>query len=68
MEDNWQLVYTTDKSFEAEMVRGLLESANLEPIVINRQDSSYMFGDIDVYVHPSQADQALKIINQTENE
>lgn len=68
MEDNWQLVYSTGKAFDAEIVRGLLENAGLEPIVMNKQDSSYMFGEIEVYVHPNQYEQAIKIINPSDNE
>lgn len=68
MENNWQLVYSTNKAFEAEMVRGLLESEGLEPIVLNKQDSSYMFGEIEVYVHPDQKEQAINIIKSSKNE
>lgn len=68
MEDNWQLVYSTTKSFEAEMVRGLLMNAGLEPIVMNRQDSMYMFGEIEVFVHPDQYEQAINIIKSSSNE
>ena len=68
MEDNWQLVYSTGTPYEAEMVRGLLENAGLEPIVMNKQDSSYMFGEIEVYVHPNQYEQAINIINSSNNE
>lgn len=68
MEKDWKLVYSTSKSYEAEMVRSLLESTSIGAVVINKQDSSYMFGDIEIYVHPDQYDQALNIINNTENE
>lgn len=68
MGKNWELVYSTSKPYEAEMVRSLLESTNIGAVVINKQDSSYMFGDIEVYVHPDQYDQALNIINNTEDE
>jgi hypothetical protein len=68
MGEDWQLVYSTGQSYEAEMVRGLLETAGLEPVVMNKQDSSYLFGDIEVYVAPAQAEQALSIIKNIENE
>ena len=68
MEKEWQLVYTAKKVYEAEMVRGLLESAGLEPIIINKQDSSYLFGDVEVYVSPQEADKATEIIKTIENE
>ena len=51
-----------------EMVRGLLETAGLEPVVMNTQDSSYLFGDVHVYVSPEQVEQAETIIKSIDNE
>ena len=68
MDKDWRLVYSTDKSYEAEMIRGFLESAGLAPIVLNRRDSSFLLGDIDIYVSPEQEEQALSIIKNTDNE
>ncbi len=68
MEKDWQIVFSTKKAYEAEMVRGLLETAGLEPVVMNAQDSSYLFGDVEVYVSPEQAEQAEAIIKSIDNE
>ncbi|MBQ4230819.1 MAG: DUF2007 domain-containing protein, partial [Salinivirgaceae bacterium] len=54
MEKDWQLVYSAKSVVEAEMRRAILESAGLEPIVMNKQDSSYLFGDVEVYVSNEQ--------------
>lgn len=68
MNKDWRLVFSTDKSYEAEMIRAFLESAGLEPVVMNKRDSSFLFGDIDVYVSPEQEEQALSIIKDIDNE
>lgn len=68
MENDWVSVYCTNKPYEAELVKGLLENVDIEPIVMNKQDSSYMFGEIEIFVHPQQAEQALNIINSHNNE
>lgn len=68
MDKDWRLVYSTDKVYEAEMIRGFLESAGLDSIVLNRRDSSFLLGDIDIYVSPEQEEQALSIIKNTGNE
>lgn len=68
MEKDWQIVFSTKKAYEAEMVHGLLETAGLEPVVMNAQDSSYLFGDVEVYVSPEQAEQAEAIIKSIDNE
>lgn len=68
MEKDWQLIYSTGQSYEAEMIRGLLESAGIESIVLNKQDSSYLFGDIEVYVSPEQVERAEVVIKSVDNE
>ena len=68
MDKDWRLVFSTDKSYEAEMIRSFLESAGIVPFVMNRRDSSFLFGDVDVYVSPEQEEQALAIIKNIDNE
>ena len=50
MEQDWQLVYSAKSAIDAEMVRGMLENNGIEAVVMNKQDSSYLFGDVEVYV------------------
>lgn len=68
MEKDWQLVYSAKSVIDAEMKRGILESAGLEPIVMNKQDSSYLFGDVEVYVSKEQFDRAVEILKNADNE
>ena len=67
MED-WISIFSTNKSFEAELMRGKLENAGIETVLMNKQDSSYLFGEIDIYVHKEESQQALNIINSHEDE
>ena len=67
MED-LRLVYSSDKSYEVEMIRAFLESAGIKTTVLNKRDSSFLFGDIEVYVSPEQEKQALTIIKDIDNE
>jgi Putative prokaryotic signal transducing protein len=49
--ENWCLLLRTDKYMDAEILRGLLEENQIPVVVVNKQDSSYVFlGDIEVYV------------------
>ena len=68
MEQDWKLVYSAKSVYDTEMMRGMLESAGIEPVVMNKQDSSYSFGDVEVYVSPEQAEQAETIIKSNDNE
>ena len=49
--ENWYLLLRTDKYIDAEILRGLLEDNQIPVVLVNKQDSSYIFlGDIEVYV------------------
>ena len=39
MED-WISIYSTNSTFEAELMRGKLENAGVEAVLMNKQDSS----------------------------
>ena len=48
--DNWEVIYTTNQLYEAEMVRNIMEDHEIECVLMNKQDSTYRFGDIEVWV------------------
>ena len=50
MEKDWVHVYSTDKLFQAEILKQVLADHNIEAVIINKKDSSYKFGEIEVYV------------------
>jgi len=50
MEKDWHTIYSSNKPHNIELVKGLLSDYNIESVEINKQDSSYLFGDIDLYV------------------
>jgi hypothetical protein len=48
---NWFLLLRTDKYVDAEILRGMLEENQIPVMVVNKQDSSYIFlGELEVYV------------------
>lgn len=47
----WICVFKTNRRFEAEAVKGNLESENIPCIMLNKQDSTYMaFGYVELHV------------------
>ena len=68
MENDWQQVYSAKSAIDAEMVRGMLENVGIDAVVMNKQDSSYLFGDVEVYVSKEQAEKAADIIKNVDNE
>lgn len=63
--NNWQRVFSSKWIHKAEIVKAVLEEHGLNPVIINKQDSSYKFGFVEVYV---KSDEALKALNIIENE
>lgn len=60
----WFKLYSTKNYVEASIVKGKLEENNIQAVILNRQDSSYLaFGDIEVYVPLYLKDIALHLLN-----
>jgi hypothetical protein len=69
MEPDWQVIFTTDSPFEAELVRGMLQEHQIESVIINQRDSSYgVFGDVSLYVHKDHAEEASRLLNENPKE
>lgn len=50
MEKDWALIYSIGQLYQAEMVKDILEDNGIEVVLLNKQDSFYLFGDIEIYV------------------
>jgi len=62
---NWTLVFTTNKLFQAEIIKQILENNGIETVIMNKQDSSYFtFGDVEVYVLAGSEMVAKKLIEE----
>jgi hypothetical protein len=67
MEKDWVVVYTTNKIYQAELFRELLGDHDIDSIVINKQDSSYKFGTIEIYVMRNNLLKAKMLVKEFEN-
>jgi hypothetical protein len=74
MEDNqkmrWEKIFSTNTEYQAEILKALLEEENIECVIINKKDSSYLtFGEIELYVKPDDILKAKRIATKlNENE
>ncbi len=57
MEENWQKVYSSSFEHKIEITQAVLEAEGIKSVIINKKDSFYLFGELELYVH---ADQVLK--------
>ncbi len=66
--EGWTLVYTSNKMHEVNFVIGILEENGITAVMVNKQDSFYLFGDIEVYVPVEHAFNATQLINKIKSE
>jgi|TARA_B110000116_G_C16510474_1_gene435367 hypothetical protein len=60
---------STDNPNKAEITKQMLEENNINVVLLNKQDSSYlMFGCIELYVDKEQLSKATDLIKYTEDE
>lgn len=65
MEKDWVKVFSSNISFESEIIKGMLLENEIEAVVVNRQDSSFVQmlpGMDEVYVHNSNEAKAKELI------
>ena len=61
--NGWYKLYITRNYTEASIIQGMLEENNIEVVVMNKLDSSYLnFGDIELYVPPHFKDIAKDLL------
>lgn len=67
MEKDWIKIYTSTDFFKVSIVKSVLADHLIEAIQINKKDSSYLnFGEIELYIHSNQFDEAIEIIIKNE--
>ncbi|MGW8122721.1 putative signal transducing protein [Roseivirga echinicomitans] len=59
---NWNSVFKTNIQHQAEIVKDILLDNDIEAVLLNKKDSSYHFGNMEVKVEQSNVIKALKII------
>lgn len=67
MEKGWSKIKTYLNPIEAEIVRLMLVENGIPAVILNKQDSSYHFGKIELFVHDDNVDEAVKMIDESEN-
>ena len=67
--EDWVKIFSSTIPNQAEIIKGMLLENEIESVILNKQDSSYLsFGDIEMYVHPDDVARANQLIEQTLNE
>jgi len=68
MFENWIVIYSTAQLYEAEMIKEMMAVNEIECVIMNKKDSTYGFGDIEVYVPTADAFKAKQLILEFKGE
>ena len=68
MYDNWESVYSTNQSYDAEMIKTMMADNDIECVIMNKQDSTYGIGEIELYVMAEDIIKAKQLIQEFRGE
>jgi hypothetical protein len=66
MEENLVHIYSTGQPYTAELVKQMLVDNNIVAFLVNKQDSTYKFGEVELYVNRDDIIRAKMLIKQFE--
>jgi hypothetical protein len=64
----WICIHKTSNKFEAEAMKGNIESAGIPCVILNKQDSSYLaFGYVEVHVPENRVVETTALLHEDPN-
>ncbi len=67
MEENLVHIYSVGQPYTAELVRQMLVDNNIAAFLVNKQDSTYKFGEVELYVNRDDVIRAKMLIKEFED-
>lgn len=64
MEPNLVHIFSSGQPYRAEMVKQMLTDHNIQSFLVNKQDSAYKFGEVELYVNRDDVIRAKKLIHE----
>ena len=61
---NWVCIYSSKLIHKVEIVKAIFADNNINSVVVNKQDSAYLFGEIELHVHPDDVILAIQLIKK----
>ncbi|HPE86369.1 MAG: hypothetical protein EOL88_06955 [Bacteroidia bacterium] len=66
MDEKWIKIYTSGNPIHIDILQNMLLDENIKSVFIDKKDSAYLFGDIELYVQQAHVLAARQIINRFE--
>jgi hypothetical protein len=60
-------IHSSGQAFRAELMKQMLADHNISAFLVNKQDSAYKFGEIEVYVNRDDVIRAKMLIREFED-
>jgi hypothetical protein len=61
-------IYSINNLYVAELVKQMLIDHNIQSFIVNKQDSAYKFGEIELFVHRDHIMKAKMLIREFETD
>ncbi|RZF60332.1 putative signal transducing protein [Sphingobacterium corticibacterium] len=68
MEKGWIKIQTYTDAIRGEMDKQMLAESGIPAVLLNKQDSSFMFGKIDLFVNEKDFELAQRLIQENGTE
>jgi len=65
MENDWICMFSTGQYYQAHLAREILDDQGIESVIVNKQDSTYLFGDVELFVRQNDVIKAKHILKST---
>lgn len=66
MKNDWVKIYSSFDFYKVEIVQAILQDNEIESIILNKKDSAYLFGEIELYVDVENALKSKQLISSVE--
>jgi hypothetical protein len=67
MEGNLVHIYSSSQPYTAELIKQMLIDKNIGAFLVNKQDSTYKFGEVELYVNRDDVIRAKMLIKEFED-
>jgi len=64
VEPNLVHIFSSGQPYKAELVKQMLTDHNIQSFLVNKQDSAYKFGEVELYVNRDDVIRAKRLIHE----
>ena len=68
MDAKWTKIYSSTLLYKVDILKGLLAENNIQSVIVNKRDSVYLIGEIELFVNVEDAFRAKQILIKREYE